>query len=159
VGARSSRLTISMRRGWICESDRVAEVRRFKAGYAPSIAVEIDRSCPLSPGEQVLAHGRIRVRHGWRSPLGYYRVSSDRLCVLTHHALGPDEVVEVPRSCITKVSPPNARGGVTVECANSASLVLSPFSWAQVFAAAGRAAAPRIDPRASQEIYEALTRE
>jgi len=137
----------------------MAEVRRFNAVYAfAGVAVEMERSCPLAHAERMIGHGRVRVRRGWRSPLGYYRGSSDRLCVLTHRALGPDQVVEVPRSCITTVHPPDARGVVTVECSDGTRLPLSPFSWSQVAAAAARVPARRVDPHAAQAIYDALTR-
>jgi hypothetical protein len=133
----------------------MAQVERFKAKYAfAGVGAELARSCPLAPDETVVHQGRVRVHRRWRRPLGFYRITPQRLSVVCHRAFGADEVIEVPRSCITMVHPPDERGTVRIDCADESSIELSPFSWAQVFAAGARSAQPRSDPTALQAVYE-----
>jgi hypothetical protein len=135
----------------------VPEVRRFKARYAiAGVGAELTRSCPLRPGEDLIREGRIRIRRGWRRPLGFYRITNQRLSVLCHRAFGSDEIVDVPRSCLVNVDPPDGHGTVRIDCSDESTIELSGFSWAQVFAAGARAQQPRVDPKTAQMIYEAL---
>jgi hypothetical protein len=135
----------------------MSEVRRFKAKYAVAgVGTELERSCPLAPGENIIRQGRVRVRRGWRRPLGFYRITPQRLAVVSHRAFGADEIADVPRTCVAHVHPPDAHGIVRIDCADGSTIELSAFSWAQVFAAGARASQPRVDPKTSKMIYEAL---
>lgn len=88
---------------------RVAEScdggRQLRARYAfGGATVELERTVPLAPGEQVLLQGVMRLAgHGRLTRPVLLRLTRSRLVVLAHFALRPDQVWDLPRSAVRDV--------------------------------------------------------
>ena len=77
----------------------------MRATYAfAGAAVELTRTAPLTPGEEVLLHGAMRLRRAGRLPRPVVlRLTTQRLSLLLHHAFRPDRLWDLPRAAIRGV--------------------------------------------------------
>ena len=85
--------------------------RRYKVGYASSMAGEIRKNVRLEVGEDVLYWSAVQERANWlwMQP-GILQLTSQRLILLEHHAFSPDWILEIPRFAIIHVTNPGDSG-------------------------------------------------
>ena len=123
----------------------------FKARYRfGGMRRELDATRPPLPDEQTIHSGLVRVvLHGWWQPTALLRLTTSRLLLVRHRAVGPDLIWDVPRAAVIEVR--QTAGVVVVEFAMSnASSRLALRAWTR------RVSVP---PRpGSAEIYELLHR-
>ena len=93
------------------ESVPVNFPRRYKVGYASSMAGEIRKNVRLEVGEDVLYWSVVQERANWlwMQP-GILQLTSQRLILLEHHAFSPDWILEIPRFAILHVTSPEDSG-------------------------------------------------
>jgi hypothetical protein len=121
-------------------------MRTTPARYDPrGVVAELDATVPLEEGEAVMWEGRVRLRKGWRQPMGYARLTDRRLLTIRHRLLGADLVTEVSTAEIQGVDGPDASGELTLRIAGGGSLGIAPFSWGEVVGAAARTSLPPRD--------------
>jgi hypothetical protein len=104
--------------------------RILRAEYAAKgVAEELDRTLPLRADEHVILEGAGRRRRGLWQRLTYLRLSSDRLCLVEHFALRPDQAMDIPRESVRSLS--KVPGGALLEVATpegAESLTLTGWS-------------------------------
>jgi len=72
------------------------------AEYAARIDREMERTAPLREGETLDVQGIVRCRSRVLPRLSYLRVSPNRICVVQHFTLRPDQLTEIPRAAVTQ---------------------------------------------------------
>ena len=105
--------------------------RVLRASYAVAgAAAELDRTLPLAPDEQVLLQGAVRVRDGGLLALpAVLRLTSARLAVLAHRAIGADRVWDLPRGSVQDVRSDGARLLITWQDAQGETSELRLGPW------------------------------
>jgi hypothetical protein len=111
-----------------------SDVRRLHASYAVHGDESLDRTFPLDDGETILGRGDGRVRQDGRTVRADYRISTDRLCIVTHRRVRHGEALSIPRSSIGAVDGPDGRGRVTVAIDDGTIVVVTPATRAQAVA-------------------------
>ena len=111
-----------------------SDVRRLPASYAVLGDESLDRTFPLDDGETIVERGDGRVRQDGRDLRSDYRVSTTRLCIVTHRRVRHGEAMSVPRPSIRSVDGPDGRGRVTVTVDDGTVVVITPATDAQAVA-------------------------